>query len=204
MKTPFRVLVVVILLGLLLATGVSAQSKNQKETICHMPGTPAQKTMEVPTQALAGHLAHGDQLGPCNALGPSTGSGPGDAAGKVTICHKPGTPAQKAMDVPVDALAGHLAHGDQVGPCEGLAPPTGPGPKNKPGKAIICHKPGTPAEKTMTLPLDALADHFGHGDILGPCQDVACTAWASRPVVALAEFPMTAVQSYNRRRPFAY
>src|SRR5918997_2409088 len=36
---------------------------------------------------------------------------------KVTICHKPGTPAEKTMDVPVSALRGHLGHGDTLGPC---------------------------------------------------------------------------------------
>ena len=38
-------------------------------------------------------------------------------AGKVTICHKPGTPAEKTMQVPASAVAGHLAHGDVLGPC---------------------------------------------------------------------------------------
>ncbi len=36
---------------------------------------------------------------------------------KVTICHKPGTPAQKTMVIPIQALAGHLQHGDVIGPC---------------------------------------------------------------------------------------
>ena len=36
---------------------------------------------------------------------------------KVTICHKPGTPAEKTMQVPVSALRGHLGHGDTLGPC---------------------------------------------------------------------------------------
>src|SRR4051812_2899491 len=41
-----------------------------------------------------------------------------DAANdKVTICHKPDTPAEKTMDVPTSALGGHLGHGDYKGPC---------------------------------------------------------------------------------------
>lgn len=43
------------------------------------------------------------------------------SAGKckvVTICHKPGTPAQKTLVIPIQALAGHLGHGDTIGPCE--------------------------------------------------------------------------------------
>jgi hypothetical protein len=38
-------------------------------------------------------------------------------ADKVTICHKPGTKAQKTLQVPPDAVPGHLGHGDTLGPC---------------------------------------------------------------------------------------
>lgn len=38
-------------------------------------------------------------------------------------------------------------------------------------QVTICHKPGTPAERTMTVSLNALFGHLGHGDYLGPCQD---------------------------------
>lgn len=41
-----------------------------------------------------------------------------------------------------------------------------PGPSDV---AVICHKPGTPAEQTITLLESALSDHLGHGDTLGPC-----------------------------------
>lgn len=37
--------------------------------------------------------------------------------GKVTICHKPGTPAQKTLVIPIQALPGHLGHGDTIGSC---------------------------------------------------------------------------------------
>jgi hypothetical protein len=37
--------------------------------------------------------------------------------GDVTICHKPGTPAQQTMSIPQPALSGHLVHGDTLGPC---------------------------------------------------------------------------------------
>ena len=40
------------------------------------------------------------------------------SANKVTICHKPGTPAQKTLEVSASALGGHLGHGDTIGPCE--------------------------------------------------------------------------------------
>ena len=35
----------------------------------------------------------------------------------VTICHKPGTPAEKTKEVPESAVAAHLAHGDTLGAC---------------------------------------------------------------------------------------
>jgi len=41
-----------------------------KTTICHKPGTPAEKTMEVPDSAVADHLDHGDLLGDCNFFPP--------------------------------------------------------------------------------------------------------------------------------------
>ena len=37
----------------------------------------------------------------------------------VTICHKPGTPAEKTLTIPESALEGHLGHGDFIGSCEG-------------------------------------------------------------------------------------
>lgn len=35
----------------------------------------------------------------------------------VTICHKPGTPAEKTLELPAEALHGHLGHGDTTGAC---------------------------------------------------------------------------------------
>ena len=37
------------------------------------------------------------------------------------------------------------------------------------GDVTICHKPGTTAEKTLTVEPSALSDHLGHGDTLGSC-----------------------------------
>lgn len=37
----------------------------------------------------------------------------------VTICHKPGTPAEQELTVDDDAVPGHLDHGDYLGPCQG-------------------------------------------------------------------------------------
>jgi len=42
---------------------------------------------------------------------------------------------------------------------------------NKPNIMVeICHKPGTPAEKTLVVPYHALAGHLGHGDTIGACE----------------------------------
>ena len=47
---------------------------------------------------------------------------PTAAPDEVTICHKPGTPAEQTMDVPSQAVAGRLGHGDRLGSCD--RPPT--------------------------------------------------------------------------------
>ena len=43
--------------------------------------------------------------------------GDDDAEVKIAICHKPGTPAEKTLKVPTQALPGHLGHGDTIGSC---------------------------------------------------------------------------------------
>jgi len=48
--------------------------------------------------------------------------------------------------------------------------------KGPPPPTTICHKPGTPAQKTLTLPSTAIPGHLGHGDVLGPCAG-ACPAF---------------------------
>lgn len=42
----------------------------------------------------------------------------------------------------------------------------GQGPRNR---ALICHHPGTPAQKTMVVDANALKGHLSHGDEEGPC-----------------------------------
>ncbi len=48
-------------------------------------------------------------------------------------------------------------------------PPPGTTPPGPGGNVTICHKPGTPAEQTKTIPQSALGGHLGHGDTMGPC-----------------------------------
>ena len=52
------------------------------------------------------------------------------------------------------------------------ATPEPPAPPEPPedGEVTICHKPGTPAEKTIRIPRSALPGHLGHGDYVGPCR----------------------------------
>ena len=46
-----------------------------------------------------------------------TAQGQGAGTTRVTICHKPGTPAQKQLEVDDNAIPGHVRHGDTVGEC---------------------------------------------------------------------------------------
>ncbi|MBF0383521.1 MAG: VCBS repeat-containing protein, partial [Magnetococcales bacterium] len=48
---------------------IKLKGKKEKGTICHKPGTPAEKTMNVPSSALKGHLGHGDTIGKCQKEG---------------------------------------------------------------------------------------------------------------------------------------
>ncbi len=42
----------------------------ENTTLCHKPGTPAEKTLVLPTEAVPGHLGHGDRLGSCQVVDP--------------------------------------------------------------------------------------------------------------------------------------
>src|SRR5215213_7314789 len=46
----------------------------------------------------------------------------------------------------------------------------------QPKKVAICHKPGTPEEKTMEVPKSAVASHLRHGGRLGPCGTTTTTS----------------------------
>ncbi|MBS1257968.1 MAG: hypothetical protein MAG551_01021 [Candidatus Scalindua arabica] len=48
---------------------------------------------------------------------PLAGTDDDSGGGGTTICHKPGTPAEKTMEVDASALDAHLAHGDSLGAC---------------------------------------------------------------------------------------
>lgn len=69
-RTPMIALLSAAPLLLVSAGTALAQPDNgqgsEKETICHKPGTPAEQTKEVPSQAVPGHMNHGDEQGPCD------------------------------------------------------------------------------------------------------------------------------------------
>ncbi|MFC2015641.1 hypothetical protein ACFLUM_01775 [Chloroflexota bacterium] len=163
-------LVAALVAALLILPGAPVRA-DDKVTICHKPGTPAQRTMQVPTSAVDGHLAHGDQPGACSDEQPSEPEVPKKAAEKVTICHKPGTEAEGTLNVSVAALEAHLAHGDYAGPCSGESPEEAQVPGTAAEKITLCHKPGTPAERTMQVPTEAVPAHLAHGDYIGECDD---------------------------------
>jgi len=48
---------------------------------------------------------------------PLAGTDDDSGGGGTTICHKPGTPAEKTMEVDASALDAHLGHGDTEGAC---------------------------------------------------------------------------------------
>ena len=49
----------------------------------------------------------------------------------VTVCHKPGSPAEKSLTVDESAVPGHLGHGDYLGECV-TAPSPEPDPSPEP------------------------------------------------------------------------
>lgn len=64
------------LLGYYSVTIETAESitYGQRVTLCHKPGTPAERTAVVPESAKAAHLAHGDYLGECASTPASSNS----------------------------------------------------------------------------------------------------------------------------------
>lgn len=53
-------------------------------TLCHQPGTPAEKTLVLPLSAALGHMKHGDKDGACNVV-PTTAAIIGPAGGRLAI-----------------------------------------------------------------------------------------------------------------------
>lgn len=61
-----KLISLLLFVSLLLASGVAiAVAGQEKVTLCHKPGTPAEGTLEVAEAAVQAHLDHGDVLGAC-------------------------------------------------------------------------------------------------------------------------------------------
>ena len=73
---------------------------------------------------------------------------PGGGHDPVTICHKPGTPAEQTLVVDDNStqLEGHLDHGDTIGPCQTETTPTDTTPTETTPTET------TPTETTPTTP----------------------------------------------------
>lgn len=119
--------------------------------ICHKPGTPAEQTKIIPVQALGGHLGHGDYIGACISVTPTI------------------TPTETITPTPTITPTETITPTPTITPTETVTPTETPEPPTS--MVTICHKPGTPAQQTMTLPASAVPGHLGHGDTEGPCPD---------------------------------
>jgi hypothetical protein len=89
---------------------------------------------------------------------------------KQTVCHIPPGNPDNPQTILVDesAVQTHLDHGDSLGPC----PEDGGPPDDQYAeKVLICHiPPGNPGnEHTISVSVNAVPAHLGHGDHLGPC-----------------------------------
>ncbi len=70
---------------------------------------------------------------------------------RITICHKPGTPAEKTLTVASPATGPHLSHGDQLGPC-GVPPTTVATTVPPPTTTVATTVPPPPTTTTISAP----------------------------------------------------
>jgi len=63
---------------------------------------------------------------------PAMAGSPPASKEAVTLCHKPGTPAEKTLVLPSSAVTGHIGHGDVAGACGTPPPPPVCGPRTPP------------------------------------------------------------------------
>jgi hypothetical protein len=77
-----------------------ALARQQKVIICHKPGTPAEKTKEVPQSAVDGHLRHGDRLGPCETTTTTTTETPTTSTTETPTTTTTETPTTTTTETP--------------------------------------------------------------------------------------------------------
>lgn len=86
---------------------------------------------------------------------------------QVTLCHKPGTPAEMTKTVPVAAVPGHLGHGDTLGPCATVQPnppaiPVPPGVPGVPGAPGADGRDGAPGVTTIITRVEQIGPKVCH------------------------------------------
>jgi hypothetical protein len=94
-------------------------------------------------------------------------------------------PASAGKDKPTKEKPTKVVHKEPPGQGKKETPQAThtPRPDDDPdARVVICHKPGTPAEKTLTVPQSAVPGHLGHGDTLGPCPEATPTPTATATV----------------------
>ncbi len=117
---------------------------------------------------------NGGAPGLTRASGPASDGGAGPPAEKPPTMVKTENPAGVSIELPQHALAivsekNPVWNGGAPG-AEKRQGPAGNEGQGPPEKQQVCHKPGTPAAKTLKLPRPAAEHHKdAHKDSSGPC-----------------------------------
>ena len=178
--------------GTILQGNVSSIGGGQAVFIQHMPGFSVERVAKLITDSVisAAHAAHGgtEGVGVC-VEGRCTTTGPdgdfrldltGLAAGiyPITFTYN-GVTYTGEITIRVDhyVVANVTINEDTrvvtIATEDSDVAFTEPETETKGNNVVvtICHKPGTPAQKTKSLPEPAIPGHLDHGDTLGACSD---------------------------------
>lgn len=126
--------------------------------ICHLPG-PLQQEMTIIEADWPEHEAHGDVRGACSPISSlsssSLSAAGGSSSASSAASSAPGGGGNSSSSFPQSSSSvGGGGGGSSSSSSYGL---------------LICHKPGTHAQKTMTINPSAWNGHRVHGDVNGAC-----------------------------------
>ncbi len=109
---------------------------------------------------------------------------PAARAERVAVCHSAGARAH-TLHLGSEGVTEHLAHGDTLGPCEGLSSPAG----TRGAGTAVCHVPGgNPAKgRTLHVGAEGLIDHLAHGDVPGQCGGLPSMDHRAEQIAAFCE-----------------